>query len=561
MPPGVRLYQIQADKESGKKKRSGKFAFSFGFSYNTINLKIKKRVLKSPGLLKGYGDSRLLWLRLGAFALAVAQYPLLNIPLNLWPLHWVSWIPFIWAIQAQKGRGNILFAYLGGTLGNLFLFSWIAEFIPNFSNVPKPLAMLLVFLLCSYLSLQWVLMAVMIPRLKRRFPRLWIYLVPALVVTLEFLMPQIFPYMQGLSHFRVNPVFQLASITGVYGISYLLLFSNCALYRVLENRKGKRFPDRMPLLVLLVSIGLVLGYGLWRGHLYQQKAGDAPTLTVGLIQSNITPLQHRKMGFQKTHQLYLEMSREAVSRGADWIVWSEGEFKPALNSPVAREILERDCRELGRPILLGGFHMIYKEGRRLPSNSAIQVDPETGMGQRYDKRLLVPFGEYLPLEKELAFIYRRLRRRQYLYPGKDPVVQKLQDIPYAFLICYEAIFPSLVRDSVRAGAAMLVNITYDAWFGRTSAPYQHLLLATARSAENGLPLVRLGTTGISTVIDALGRCGEKSELFQRQVLLYPVKLVRLSSLYTRIGNLFSWICVLLALGGVVWMLAKPVSES
>jgi apolipoprotein N-acyltransferase len=253
------------------------------------------------------------------------------------------------------------------------------------------------------------------------------------------------------------------------------------------------------------------------------------------------------------------MSREAVSRGADWIVWSEGEFKPRLNSPVAREILERDSRKLGRPILLGGFHVVYREGKRFPSNSAIHVDPETGMGQRYDKRLLVPFGEYLPFEKQLGFIYRRLQRRPVLYPGKDPVVQELQGIPYAFLICYEAIFPSLVRDSVRTGAGLLVNITYDAWFGRTLAPYQHLLLATARSAENGLPLVRLGTTGISTVIDALGRCGEKSELFQRRVLLFPVKLVRLSSLYTRIGNLFSWICVLLALWALGWMLFKPGS--
>ncbi|MCK4942516.1 MAG: apolipoprotein N-acyltransferase, partial [Candidatus Aminicenantes bacterium] len=400
-------------------------------------------------------------------------------------------------------------------------------------------------------------LAVLIPRLVKHFPRAWIFLAPALVVTLEFLMPQIFPYMQGLSHFRVNPVYQLASITGVYGISYLLFFSNCVFYHALDGFRRKRTFYWKPLLLLMISVILVLGYGWWRGVQYRQKSTQVPTLTVGLIQSNITPHQHRKMGFQQIHQLYLDMSREAVSRGADWIIWSEGEFKPHLNSPVAREILERDSRELGRPLLLGGFHMKYKNGRRFPSNSAIQVDPETGLGRRYDKRMLVPFGEYLPFEKQLSFIYRHLSRRQVLYSGKDPVVQKLQDIPYAFLICYEAIFPSLVRESVRAGAHLLVNITYDAWFGRTSAPYQHLMLATARSVENGIPLVRLGTTGISTVIDALGRTGKQSELFQPRVLLYPVKLVRLPSLYTRIGNLFSWICVLFTVLGLIHVIIKP----
>ncbi len=533
------------------------FAFLFGFFYNTIDLKKKKDNQKLPGLWKGYGNPRLLFLRLGAFGLAIAQYPLLNIPLNLWPLHWISWIPFIWAIRAQKGRGNLLFAYIGGTIGNLFLFSWIAEFIPNFSNVPKPVAMLLVFLFCSYLSLQWMALAMLIPRLVKRFPRAWIFLAPALVVTLEFLMPQIFPYMQGMSHFRVNPVYQLASITGVYGISYLLFFSNCVFYHALDGFRRKRTFYWKPMLLLLVTVALVLGYGWWRGVQYRQKVAKAPTLTVGLIQSNITPSQHRKMGFQKTHQLYLDMSREAASRGADWIIWSEGEFKLPLNSAQARNILEQTSQELGRPLLLGGFHMKYKNGRRFPSNSAIQVDPKTGLGRCYNKRLLVPFGEYLPFEKQLSFIYRHISRRQVLYPGKDPVVQKLQGIPYAFLICYEAIFPSLVRESVRAGAHLLVNITYDAWFGRTSAPYQHLMLATARSVENGIPLVRLGTTGISTVIDALGRTGEQSELFQPRVLLYPVKLVRLPGLYTRIGNLFSWICVLFAVLGLIHVIIKP----
>ncbi len=521
-------------------------------------MKKKNDLSNPPGLLKGYGDWKVFLLRLAAFAWTVAQYPLLDMPVNWWPLHWVAWVPFLWAIHAQEGRGKILFSYVGGTIGNLFLFSWISSFIPNFSNVPKPVAVLLLLVLCSYLSIHWILMAVFIPRFRQRFPQSWIWVAPALVVAAEFLLPQIFPYMQGLTQYRVVPIFQLASATGVYGITYLLLFSNCVIFHTLCRYRSHKPFSWKPVLILLLFILIVLGYGMWREVQYSQKSDQARELKVGLIQSNIAPHEHRSMGFGEIHRLYLDMSQQAVNEGAEWIIWSEGEFKPPLNSPVAQNILIQDSRLLNRPILLGGFYFRYRDGKRFPSNSAIHVDPVGGMGKRYDKRFLVPFGEYMPFEKQLGFIYRHISHRSTVYPGKDPVVQTLQDIPYAFLICYEAIFPSLVRESVRAGAQLLVNITYDAWFGHTSASYQHLLLASARSAENGIPLIRLGTTGISTTIDSLGRMSTLSPLFERRVLIYTVKLIRLPSLYSRIGDVFSWLCVAVVIMALlfVWIQSR-----
>lgn len=516
---------------------------------------------KPPGLLQGYGDWRIFLLRVLAFAWAVAQYPLLDIPVNWWPLHWVSWVPFLWAIHAQEGRGNLLFAYLGGTLGNLFLFSWIAEFIPNFSNVPDWVAVILILVLCSYLSIHWMLMVIFIPRLRRRFPGGWVWLAPALVVAAEFILPQIFPYMQGLSHYRVVAIFQLASLTGVYGITYMLFLSNCVVFHTLYRwRKGKPI-SWGPVLGLVFIVVAVLGYGLWRINLYEKKMTDARVLKVGLIQSNITPREHRGWGFEEIHKLYLDMSREAVDKGAQWVIWSEGEFKKPFNLPEAVKILNKTAKQLNRPILLGGFFYKYREGKRFLCNSALHVHPEKGLGKRYDKRFLVPFGEYKPFEKQLGFIYRKISHRMTVYPGDDPVVENLQDIPYAFLICYEAIFPSLVRESVNAGARLLVNITYDAWFGRTSAPFQHLMLASARSVENGIPMIRLGTTGISTVVDSLGRMSSLSGLFERQVLIYTVKIIKLPSLYSMIGDLFSWFCVAAAVLAVLFLWLRPVRGS
>jgi apolipoprotein N-acyltransferase len=182
------------------------------------------------------------------------------------------------------------------------------------------------------------------------------------------------------------------------------------------------------------------------------------------------------------------------------------------------------------------------------------------VGKRYDKQILVPFGEYMPFEKQLNFIYRQIRWRSRFIPGQGPVVQQLDGISYGFLICYEAIFPALVRRSVQHGAELLVNITYDAWYGRTSAPHQHLLLATIRSVEHGIPLIRLGTTGFTTVIDSLGRIGSKSRLFEQEVLLHTVKLVHLPSLYTRIGNVFAWFCGLTFLIAVIFMVVKKKTD-
>lgn len=496
------------------------------------------------GVWQDRGNRKIFLLRVLAIAWTVAQYPLLNITINWWPLHWVAWVPFIWAILAQEGRGNLWLATAGGTLGHMFLFSWIASFIPNFSNIPRPVAMLLLVLYCSYLSLFWILLAVFLPRIRRRFPRAWWWMVPALVTATEFLLPQIFPYTQGLTQYRVIPLFQLSAVTGVYGITFLLLLCNCLVFEALtRNRNHQPFPWK-PLAGFLLLMLLVLFHGFWRQSRYRKAETNAPILKAGMIQSSITPWEHRQMGFEKIHELYMNMSREAVDRGADWVIWSEGEFKPSLNSPLARDILLEASRTLNRPILLGGFNFRYENRRRYASNSAIHVDPLKGLGRRYDKRFLVPFGEYLPFYRQLDFIYRHISHHPNLSPGQDPVVERLQNIPYGFLICYEAIFPSLVRETVRAGARLLVNITYDAWFGRTAAPLQHLWLASARCAENGLPMIRLATTGISTTVNALGQMGRLSPLFERGVRVEPVKLVWLPGLYYRIGNLFSWLCVL-----------------
>jgi apolipoprotein N-acyltransferase len=519
----------------------------------TDNQKISK---KTPGFFKGYGNSRLFWLRLGAVCLTAVLQPTLSAPLNWWPIHWISWIPFLWAIHSQEGKGNVVLAYLGGTVSNLLIFYWLVNLLPNFTNIPIPISIILVFLLCSYMSLMWIGLAWGIPKIKNRFPKAWVVISPALLVTLEWIMPQLFPYMQGASHFQVTPIIQLTSITGLSGVSYLLLWSNCVGYDLINRYHHKKTIQWGHLVILMIALSLTIGYGLLRMQKNQQLVSKARILKTGLIQSNFKPVDIEKAGFDKIHQTYMDLSRIAVQQGAQWIVWSEGEFLVPFNTPAADQILSENSRELGCPILLGGYGGEYIGDTYVSTNSAIHVDPKKGLGKRYDKQILVPFGEYMPLEKYLGFIYSKINWSSRFHPGRDAVVQDINDIPYAFLICYEAILPSLARKAVNKGARILVNITYDAWFGRTTAPYQHLMLASIRSAEMGVPMIRLATTGITTTVDSLGRIGALSSLFKQEVLIHSIPLVYMPTLYSRIGDVFAWLCVWITVMTLMAILIK-----
>ncbi len=445
-------------------------------------------------------------------------------------------------------------AYIGGTISNGLIFCWVVNLLPNFTNIPMFVSIFLVFLLCSYLSLVWMILAWFIPKISAKFPGTWIFLAPALLVSIEFIFPQLFPYMQGVSHYQVTPIIQLSSLMGVYGVSYLIFYANCLFFRVISDLRKRRKPVLKPLLIWFVILAGVLAYGFNRMKLYDKHRSSSQILKTGLIQANLTPEKVQTIGFHNIWQRYLKMSKEAVERGADWIVWSEGEFLVPLGTPTAEIMLLKLSRQLGHPILLGGYGEKKVNGRVVSMNSAIHVDPITGMGKRYDKQILVPFGEYMPLEKYLSFIYKKINWTSRFSAGHDSVVQSLQGIPYGFLICYEAIYPGLARKAVRGGAHLLVNITYDGWFGQTAAPYQHLMLAAIRSAENGVPMIRLSTTGITTTIDALGRMGKLSPLFKREVIVQSIPLVRLPSIYSRIGDVFAWGCfALILVGGLLIM--------
>jgi apolipoprotein N-acyltransferase len=178
-------------------------------------------------------------------------------------------------------------------------------------------------------------------------------------------------------------------------------------------------------------------------------------------------------------------------------------------------------------------------------NSAYLLRPDGVVAGRYDKVHLVPYGEYVPLRQLFPFIGKLVAGIGDFRPGKgfDPLVSDGRRL--GVLICYEGIFPEAARDYKRNRADLLVNITNDAWFGRTSAPYQHLSMTVFRAVENRLYLVRAANTGVSAVIDPTGVILSRTGLFERTVLKGEVKFIDEKTFYAAYGDLFVYLCGLL----------------
>jgi apolipoprotein N-acyltransferase len=188
-------------------------------------------------------------------------------------------------------------------------------------------------------------------------------------------------------------------------------------------------------------------------------------------------------------------------------------------------------------------------------NSAFLLSPDGKIAGKYDKVHLVPYGEYVPLRKFFPFINKLVAGIGDFRKGEGNNPIKFGNHALGILICYEGIFPELSREYKEKGANLLVNITNDAWFGRTSAPYQHLSMTVFRAVENRTFLVRSANTGISAIISPSGKIIKKTGLFERTVLRGSVKLLDRKTIYALYGDIFVYICLIL-LGVIIFSSIK-----
>jgi apolipoprotein N-acyltransferase len=361
-----------------------------------------------------------------------------------------------------------------------------------------------------------------------------------------------FPWvLLGYSQASVLPIAQFASLFGVYGVSALVAgVSAAAAISAASNRAA----DRVRAIALA---GLPLaGVAIWGS----MRAADAPwtrlgqPIRVGLIQGNVE--QSEKWDVERAQAIfddYLGMTRQAIAANAELVIWPESST-PFLFEEDARgaDRVRAIAREARVPILLGSDQIEWRtEGnRRIPDkffNAAFLVRADGTTAGVYRKMHLVPFGEYVPFKRLLFFAGPLVEQVGPFSAGEQAALLPLGGHLLSTAICYEVVYPNLVRQFVLGGSELLTTITNDAWFGRTSAPYQHFEQASMRAIEEGRYLVRSANTGISGIVDPYGRVLARSEVDERTVLMGEARFLSVSTFYARHGDIFAYASVVLAL--------------
>jgi apolipoprotein N-acyltransferase len=461
---------------------------------------------------------------------------------GLWPLAWVAFIPLFLACRHKNPAKSFRLGFVTGLAGFGGVLYWINIVVTKYGHLPWWVSVFVFLMLVAYLSLYPAMAACLTRWAEERgvtpllcFPLAW--------TSLEYLRSFAltgFPWATlGYSPYRVLPLIQVADITGVYGLSFLIAFANVVLFQGLR-RMVRGEPYSWPLksgVLLVVLVGATVGYGSHRIHQPQ----DGATLKVALIQGNIPQDVKWDPSFQEaTIGIYERLTRQAAATGRlDLIVWPESaapffvQDEPRLASRIGA--LARQARAG----MIVGSPAYERNGDRMRYlNSAFFFTPAGDVGPRSDKLHLVPFGEYVPLAKLLPFVNKMVTGIGDFVPGSNYVTFPTGKGDAGVLVCFEGIFPELARGYVRQGSRVLVNITNDAWFGRSSAPWQHLSMYALRAVENRVPVVRAANTGISSLIDSTGRITDTTTLFQEAVLTGDVRLANKVTFYTRYGDVF-----------------------
>jgi apolipoprotein N-acyltransferase len=497
-----------------------------------------------------------------ATALAAFSGILLAVVFPTLDLHFLAWISLLPLFIALRGQSVKSGFWLGGIAGILYFAGtvhWVTNSVHFYGGIPIVPASLITLLLCAYLALYPAVFGAAAVHLRKNHPSLFFIAAPALWTALELARTYVFsgfPWsLLGYSQYLVLPVVQIADITGVYGVSFIIVLVNAVLAEFILDRKSI-----FSLVAVLAALMLVLGYGFVKLRAPEtQSAG----MKISVVQGNIEQDKKWDRAYQaETTEVYRKLTIEALSGHPDLVIWPETAVPFYFNgvAPTDQAMtadLAAFVKKNRVPLLFGSPTYEVRPNRQIIGrNSAFLLNADGQVEATYNKMHLVPFGEYVPLKNVLFFVGKMVQAIGDFQAGHEYTVMT---VPFqengapgsarlSTLICYEIIFPDLVRRFVDKGANVITTITNDAWFGRTSAPYQHFSMAVLRAVENRVPVARAANTGISGFIDAQGHILAESNIFTEAQLTHVIVPGAGKTFYTRYGDVFSYFCVLVSIG-------------
>ena len=490
--------------------------------------------------------------------------------INLWILAWGGLVPLMFVLDGKKPLSAFWWAYLCGVLfftGTLYWFFHITKWFSVVSALG-------VVLLLSYLALYFGLFGLAYSFFSRQKPLLKLFLFPSVWVVCEFLRAHLFTGFDwaslGHTQYTNLPIIQIADMTGVFGVSFIVMMVNVLIKELLTASFVDKTPQAQKTLNLsmwttVVSVVCVLGYGMFRLDPSHDQNRSNSNYTIAVIQANIPQeAKWEKTAWNDIMEKYVTITKQALQHDPDLIIWPETSYPGYLWDDKEFFIqLQAFVRSAKTPLLFGS---VLKEERGY-FNSAILLSSNGDVDEIYRKVHLVPFGEYLPLRAAFPFLssfvpigdFTAGDRWTIFSPGLTREGDQPHS-PFSVLICFEDTVARLSRQFVQRGAQLLVNITNDAWFGNTRAPFMHLQSAVFRTVENRRGLVRAANTGVSCFIDQWGHtthCVEKDKGSKKQktyISGYSIAKVNFNdqiTFYTKFGDVFTIFCFGCILWGII----------
>jgi apolipoprotein N-acyltransferase len=453
---------------------------------------------------------------------------------DLYPAAWVALAPFLFAIatRPKSAAHTVIASYIAGIVFFAGTCYWITETMNTYGGLSFPAALGVCALFALSFALYFVLFGLGLHLALKKFGNAGLFFAAPLWVTVEWLRSILFsgfPWM--LSGYALVPyagILQMAAWTGVYGLSFLAALVNILIvYAILERSKVS--------MAFAASIVLVAWFLPVLGR---TPSGD--TVPVRLVQANISLDQSWKK--PDSDQLMDELGALSTRDTAKprLVIWPETPAPFYLTDADFRARMQNITRKLGAYFLVG---YIDSKGEE-PSNSAALLNPEGNRVSRYDKMHLVPFGEYVPFKHLLFFAQSLTREVGEFVPGTDFTISPMDGHKVSTAICYESIFPDLVRQFVKKGSELLIVITNDGWFGQSSAPYQHLRMGVLRAVENHRWMVRTANTGVSAIIGPYGKIEAETPIGLRMILDGNAQYRTDRTFYTEYGDVFAYANVL-----------------
>ncbi len=477
---------------------------------------------------------------------------------DLWVCAWVGLVPLMLVLDGKKPREAFRSAYLCGVMFFTGTLYWFFNVTQWFSYI----AVVGVLLLLLYLALYFGAFGLIYSLFSRRKSLARLFMLPCAWVSLELIRATLFTGFDwaslGQSQYRNLPVIQIAHVTGMFGVSFLIVMVNVVLKELITTCFIRKTPGTQKELsvimwVTTVTVAAVVGYGALCLSPSRDPKPTAPGLSVAIIQPNIP----QEIKWQESSNLltvgkHIALTKQAAEHEPDLIIWPETSYPDYLweENRLFTQVLAL-VRRIKIPILFGS--VIKEDGNYY--NAAILLSRDAQIVETYRKIHLVPFGEFIPLRRYLPFVSDLLDIGDFTRGTEKTIFPSLaggrKNGVFSVLVCFEDTVARLSRGFVQQGAQLLVNITNDAWFGNSKAPFMHLQSAVFRAVENRRGLVRAANTGVSCFIDRSGRIigyvndrneGKKEKTYVSGYAIARMVFNGKETFYTKFGDVFAILC-------------------